>query len=114
MWRADPALARHLALSRQFDAVIEPAEAAAARRPRRHRDRRRTSPLAGAAGDAARSRRAACGRQPHARALGLAPERPAALVQLGSGNNNDIDRHLDHVVDAAQAPGHRSSSSPNG
>ena len=35
-------------------------------------------------------------------ALGLRPDRPAALVQLGSGNNNDIERHLDHIVAAGE------------
>ena len=33
-------------------------------------------------------------------ALGLEPGRPAVLVQLGAGNNNDIDRVLDHVAAA--------------
>ena len=98
MWRADPALARHLALSRRFDAVLEPTEAAAAA------DRGVTAaapdgPLAvppvmlldpGELNEAKASRAA----------LGLAPDRPAVLVQLGAGNNNDIDRVLDHVAAA--------------
>ena len=98
MWRADPALARHLALSRRFDAVLEPSEAAAAA------DRGVTAaapdgPLAvppvmlldpGELNEAKTSRAA----------LGLEPGRPAVLVQLGAGNNNDIDRVLDHVAAA--------------
>ena len=98
MWRADPALARHLALSSRFDAVLEPTEAAAAA------DRGVTAaapdgPLAvppvmlldpGELNEAKASRAA----------LGLEPGRPAVLVQLGAGNNNDIDRVLDHVAAA--------------
>ena len=98
MWRADPALARHLALSSRFDAVLEPTEAAAAA------DRGVTAaapdgPLAvppvmlldpGELNEAKASRAA----------LGLEPGRPAVLVQLGAGNNNDIDHVLDHVAAA--------------
>lgn len=99
MWRADPALDRHVAQGRRFDAVIEPAEAAASV-DQGATSRATDDPVAVPPimlldrgelldGDAAR------------RELGLAPRTPAALVQLGSGNNNDIERHLDHLVDAA-------------
>jgi UDP:flavonoid glycosyltransferase YjiC (YdhE family) len=98
MWRADPGLARHLALSRRFDAVLEPSEAAAAA------DRGVTAaapdgPLAVPPVmllDRAELLPAADARA----ALGLNPNWPAALVQLGAGNNNDIDRVLDHLVAA--------------
>src|SRR4051794_14376048 len=100
MWRADPALARHLALSQRFDAVIEPAEAAAAA------DRGATSTAADEPWpvppvmllDRGELQRPAVARA----ALGLDPERPAALVQLGSGSNNDIERTLDQAVLAAR------------
>ena len=100
MWRADPALARHMALSQRFDAVIEPVEAAAAADrgatasatdeplpvpPVMLLDRAELEPRA-----AARA------------ALGLDPDRPAALVQLGSGSNNDIERTLDQAALAAR------------
>ena len=100
MWRADPALARHLALSRFFDAVIEPAEAA------RSADAGATN---GAGDDPLPvppvmllDREDLLDPAEARRALGLAPGRPAALVQLGSGNNNDIERHPDHLVGAAR------------
>ena len=103
MWRGDPALERHLALSRRFDAVIEPAEVAASAdvgaTSRAEDDPLTVPPIMlldrGDLLDAASARRE----------LGLAPERPAALVQLGSGNNNDIERHLDHVAEAGQRLG---------
>ncbi|MEK0085613.1 glycosyltransferase [Benzoatithermus flavus] len=99
MWRADPALGRHLHLSRFFDAVIEPAEAAAAAD---------TGVTAGAEDapvvvppvmllDRSDLLPPAAARE----ALGLDAGRPAALVQLGSGNNNDIESRLDHIVEAA-------------
>ena len=98
MWRADPQLARHLALSRGFDAVLEPSEVAAAA------DRGVTASAADAPTavppvmllDRSEILPAAAARA----ALGLDPDRPAALIQLGAGNNNDIDRVLDHVVTA--------------
>jgi UDP:flavonoid glycosyltransferase YjiC (YdhE family) len=99
MWRADPALARHLELGRFFDAVIEPADAAAA----------------ADAGVTAQARDATLVVPPvmlpdpadllppaaARRALGLDAGRPAALVQLGSGANNDIESRLDPIVAAA-------------
>jgi UDP:flavonoid glycosyltransferase YjiC (YdhE family) len=99
MWRADPSLVRHLALSRHFDRVIEPAEIAAA-----------VDGGATAQADDAPvvvppvmllDRGELMEPTAARRALGLAAGRPAALVQLGSGNNNDIERHLDHLVEAA-------------
>ena len=98
MWRADPALARHLALSRRFDAVLEPTEAAAAA------DRGVTA----AAPDGPLAVPPVMlldpdelnGAEASRAALGLAPGRPAVLVQLGAGNNNDIDRVLDHIAAA--------------
>jgi UDP:flavonoid glycosyltransferase YjiC (YdhE family) len=99
MWRADPALARHLALSRFFDAVIEPGDVAA-QVDEGVTARAEDAPVAVPPvmlldrGDVLEPLAAR-------RALGLAADRPAALVQLGSGNNNDIERHLDHVVEAA-------------
>jgi len=98
MWRADDSLGRHLEHSRQFDAVIEPGEAAAAA------DRGVTAsaedaPLAVPPvmlldrTELERSRQARA-------ALGLAEDRPAVLVQLGAGNNNDIDGALDRVAEA--------------
>lgn len=100
MWRADPALDRHMTLSRRFDAVIEPAEAAASvdhgATSRAMDDPAPVPPIMlldrGELMDGAAARRE----------LGLATGRPAALVQLGSGNNNDIERHLDHMVEAAR------------
>lgn len=103
MWRADPNLARHLALSHRFAAVIEPGEAAA------EADRGATA-------------RAADGPVPvppvmltepadllpraaARRALGLPPDGPAALVQLGSGSNRDVEGQLDRLVPAAAALG---------
>ncbi len=98
MWRADPGLARHLAHGLSFDAVLEPSEAAAAMDrgvtanapdgpvpvpPVMLLDRSELLPKAEARA-----------------ALGLDPARPAVLIQLGAGNNNDIDRVLDHVVAA--------------
>ena len=96
MWRADPQLARHLALSRGFDAVLEPSEVAAAA------DRGVTASAPDAPTpvppvmllDRAEILPAAAARA----ALGLDPDRPAALIQLGAGNNNDIDRVLDHIL----------------
>ncbi len=99
MWRAHPSLDRHMALSRRFDAVIEPAEAAASfdhgATTRAMDDPALVPPIMlldrGELMDGAAARRE----------LGLTADRPAALVQLGSGNNNDIERHLDHLADAA-------------
>jgi UDP:flavonoid glycosyltransferase YjiC (YdhE family) len=39
-------------------------------------------------------------RGPAAKALGLDPTRPAALIQLGAGNNRDVVSLLDHLVTA--------------
>jgi len=88
-----------MALGRRFDAVIEPAEAAqsvdAGATTRALDDPISVPPIMlldrGDLLEPAAARRE----------LGLAPEQPAALVQLGSGNNNDIDRHLDHIAEAA-------------
>lgn len=103
MWRADPTLARHLDLSRYFDAVIEPTEAAASADigpttsavdvpitvpPVMMLDRAELLPPRAARAE-----------------LGLELGRPAVLVQLGSGSNNDIERHLDRLVDAGRALG---------
>ena len=103
MWRPDPTLDRHMALGRRFDAVIEPAEAAqsvdAGATTRAMDDPIPVPPIMlldrGDLLEPAAARRE----------LGLAPEQPAALVQLGSGNNNDIDRHLDHITEAARRLG---------
>jgi UDP:flavonoid glycosyltransferase YjiC (YdhE family) len=103
MWRPDPTLARHLALSSRFDAVIEPAEAAAAA------DLGATA----AAGDAPilvppvmlLDRDDLLAPAAARRALGLAADRPAVLAQLGSGNNNDIEDHLDRLVEATRRLG---------
>jgi UDP:flavonoid glycosyltransferase YjiC (YdhE family) len=103
MWRADPALARHLALSRFFDAVIEPAEAAAAAdagATARADDAPMTVPPV-----MLLDRRDLLEPGAARRALGLAADRPAALVQLGSGNNSDIETRLDHLVAAADQLG---------
>ncbi len=98
MWRADPGLARHLALSRGFDAVLEPSEAAAAA----DRGATATAPDGPLAVPPVMllDRTELLPAGPARAALGLDPDRPAALVQLGAGNNNDIDRVLDHVVAA--------------
>lgn len=98
MWRADPALARHLEHASRFDAVLEPAEAAAAA------DRGATAAASDGPVvvppvmlldrgelDAPAQARAA---------LGLVPDRPAVLVQPGAGNNHDIEPLLDRVVEA--------------
>jgi UDP-N-acetylglucosamine--N-acetylmuramyl-(pentapeptide) pyrophosphoryl-undecaprenol N-acetylglucosamine transferase len=90
-------------LSRRFDAVLEPTEVAAAA------DRGATAtaedaPLSVAPImlldrgelDPPKAARAA---------LGLAPDLPAVLVQLGAGNNNDIDRVLDRVAEAQRRLG---------
>lgn len=98
MWRADPTLARHVELSRFFDAVIEPSEAAATA------DNGVTAEAVDQPVpvppvmllDRADLLDAAAARQ----VLGLGADRPAVLVQLGSGNNNDIERHLDHITEA--------------
>jgi UDP:flavonoid glycosyltransferase YjiC (YdhE family) len=103
MWRADPSLARHVALSSRFDAVIEPAEAAAAA------DLGATA----TAGDAPTpvppvmllDRDELLTPAAARRALGLAADRPAVLAQLGSGNNNDIEDHLDRLVEATRRLG---------
>lgn len=98
MWRADPALARHLQHASRFDAVIEPAEVAATV------DRGATAAATDAPVvvppvmlldrgelDAPRQARAL---------LGLVPNRPALLVQPGAGNNHDIEPLLDRVAEA--------------
>lgn len=101
MWRGDPALARHLDLSRYFDAVIEPTEVAASadKGPTASAE---DAPIA--VPPVMMLDRAELLPPRAARAqLGLEPERPAVLVQLGSGSNNDIERHLDRLVDAGKA-----------
>lgn len=103
MWRADPALDRHPALSRFFDAVIEPGEAAAAMdsgATARARDGAITVPPV-----MLLDRRDLLPPAAARAALELAGDRPTALVQLGSGHNNDIDGHLDRLVEAAASLG---------
>lgn len=96
MWRGDPSLARHLELSRYFDAVIEPKETAepadvGATRTAED-DPIRVPPVMLLDAEDLLPRAAA------RKALGLDPGRTSVLVQLGSGNNNDIERHLDQLV----------------
>jgi UDP:flavonoid glycosyltransferase YjiC (YdhE family) len=98
MWRADPALARHLDHAQRFDAVLQPGEAAAAV------DRGPTATAPDSAAtvppvmllDRSEIERA----KPARAALGLALDRPALLVQPGAGNNHDIEPLLDRVAEA--------------
>jgi UDP:flavonoid glycosyltransferase YjiC (YdhE family) len=94
MWSQgfDPSLQR----SGDYDLIIEPGELAAARdrgatAGRRH-EAIQVEPITLLDRGELLSRKAA------AAAIGLDPERPAALVQLGSGENRDILGLLDKIV----------------
>jgi UDP:flavonoid glycosyltransferase YjiC (YdhE family) len=96
MWRANPALARHLEHARRFDTVLAPAEVAFDRGPTANPpDAPVTVPpvMLLDRTEVERPRRARA-------ALGLAAERPAVLVQPGAGNNHDIETLLDRVAEA--------------
>ena len=103
MWRADPSLARFLELSRHADAVIEPMEAAA-------------SADAGVTASAEDGpirippvfmldRHELLPRAKARAALRVPAQGLCALVQLGSGNNRDVEELLDPIIAAAQRLG---------
>ncbi|MGD9512068.1 MAG: hypothetical protein AB7X49_26385, partial [Geminicoccaceae bacterium] len=98
MWRADPALARHLDHGTRFDAVMEPAEAAAAL----DRGPTATAPDAPIKVPPVMmlDRQEIEHRQRARATLGLAADRPTLLVQPGAGNNHDIEPMLDRVAEA--------------
>jgi hypothetical protein len=88
MWRTDMGGTPQLEHSDAFDLIVEPGEFAeqadrGATSKRRH-EVTRVAPITFLDQDELLDRDEAC------RALGLDPDRPAALVQLGAGNINDV------------------------
>lgn len=99
MWRADPGLARYVELSRHADAVIEPLEVAASA----------DSGVTATAEDGPirippvflLDRGELLPRARARAALRLPEKGLCALVQLGSGNNRDLEELLDPIIAAA-------------